>query len=354
MDEPAASGDAAAPTPEPPAAAEASLAEPLLRHYLFAVSTLGGYLVFRGYRVARRLDEGARAGRVQALAWACAALFAPAACAYLYEAGRLTRARIAVVGAAPGRWSLALPPLLYLAIGVGLLASRLSALWAPLVLLLPIPFVLLQADLNRLEAARLEPSAGPTAARTRAPSRWWIAALLPIAAFCLWRLDGRAARSLRTARVLAANSEVANASGSFSLRVPSRGWEQVAAGGIGDGGEALGLRKDRNEVWVVVYTQTATGTSLDEVVGFRRGLIQEERAYLLGIEETRFFLTGADLVPASYAKYRLKYPTALAVYMVLTTTVGDEIVEVVGFGYPDNQQDVEKLVRSLKVGARPR
>ena len=70
------------------------------------------------------------------------------------------------------------------------------------------------------------------------------------------------------------------------------------------------------------------------------------------INEKRFFLDGADLVPASFVRYRVLYTRGRGSYLVFTTTVGDQFVEVVGFAFDDAEADVTQLVRSLKPGVQ--
>jgi hypothetical protein len=78
----------------------------------------------------------------------------------------------------------------------------------------------------------------------------------------------------------------------------------------------------------------------------------QERATLVTVEEQRFFLEGADLVPASFARYRLRHARRFGSYVVLTTTVGDQYIEVVGYADDDSLGQVEKLVRSLRQGVQ--
>ncbi len=85
-------------------------------------------------------------------------------------------------------------------------------------------------------------------------------------------------------------------------------------------------------------------------MAYRRELVQQERGVLLKIDEQRFFLNGADPVPASFARYRVRYPRARGSFLVFTTTVGDLFVEVVGFAFDDSEADVTQLVRSLQPG----
>lgn len=339
-----------APNFEAPPVVEESLAEPLVRHYLLAVASCGTYLLFRAYRLARRLDVASRTSRARALTWACALLFAPAACAYLYEAARLSRLEIAAQGGRPSRRPLLVAPLLYAAIALALLASPAASLWSPLLLLLPLPFVLVQAEVNAFEARRSTMSAPPTAGKVHRLASIVAVALLPVTGFALWKLDRQTVTSLKTSRRLSAGAIVQGSTAQFSLRVPSRGWERVGPGSVGDGNEEFGLLTQRGEVWVVVYTQPVAGTSLDGVVAYRRELVQQERGVLLKIDEQRFFLNGADLVPASFARYRVRYPRARGSFLVFTTTVGDLFVEVVGFAFDDSEADVTQLVRSLQPG----
>lgn len=342
----------APPVVETPPVVEASLAEPLVRHYLLAVASCGTYLLFRAYLLSRRLDAAARASRARALTWAGALLFAPAACAYLYEAARLARLEVVAQGGRPSRRPLLAAPLLYAAIALALLASPAASLWAPLLLLLPLPFVLVQAEVNAFEARRLTMGAPPAAGPVRRLAPIVAAALLPVTGFAIWHLDRQNVTSLKTSRRLSAGAIVQNSKAQFSLRVPSRGWERVGPGSVGDGSEEFGLLTRRGEVWVVVYTQPVAGTSLDGVVATRRGMVQRERAVLQKIDEQRFFLDGAELVPASFARYRMLYPRALGSLLVFTTTVGDLFVEVVGYASDDAEADVTKLVRSLKQGVQ--
>jgi len=337
---------------EAPPVGEGSLAEPLLRHYLLAVASCGTYLLFRAYLLARRLDTTSRASRARALTWAGALLFAPAACAYLYEASRLSRLEIAAQGGRLSRRPLLVAPLLYAAIALALLASPAAALWSPLLLLLPLPFVLVQAEVNAFEASRLTKGTPPAPGKVRRLAPIVAAALLPVTGFAFWQLDRQTVTSLKTSHRLSAGAIVQDSTARFSLRVPSRGWERVGAGSVGDGSEAFGLSTQRGEVWAVVYTQPVAATSLDDVVAYRRGLVQSERSVLLKIDEERFFLDGADLVPASFARYRVRYPRARGSFLVFTTTVGDQFVEVVGFAYDDSEADVTQLVRSLRQGVQ--
>ena len=72
------------------------------------------------------------------------------------------------MGLRPRGGSLLVAPVLYLVLAGGLLVSPASSLMAPFAILLPIPFLLVQAELNELEAAR-------AAREPAAPARrsWW-------------------------------------------------------------------------------------------------------------------------------------------------------------------------------------
>jgi len=329
------------------AAAAPSLAQPLLLHYLLAVATLGAYLPIRAYHVARRLDPQARLNRAHAVVWACAVVFIPAACAYLYEVTRLARA---AAPAAPRRSSPLRAPALFLALGVVLLATRLADVWAALLLLLPIPFVMVQAELNRLE---VRPDPRPRAA----PTRWaWLvlAVAMPLSALAIYKLDHRALRTLLTTRSVARGATVRGTRAPCTLHIPAAGWERVAPGGVGDGAEDIGLRKRHGGAWVVVYTQPASATSLDQVVAYRRDLVKDsDGGHLQTLDERRYFLDGADMAPASYAKYTMRYPADTGAYLVLTVFLDDVAVEVVGYA-PGASKDLDELaalIRSVQPAA---
>ena len=279
--------------------------------------------------------------------WACAVVFIPAACAYLYEVTRLARA---AAPAAQRRSSPLLAPALFVALGVVLLATRLADAWATLLLVLPIPFVMVQAELNRLEVRR-EPRA-----RT-APTRWaWLvlAVAMPLSVFAIYRLDRKAVKTLLTTRPLARGALVRGTSAPCTLQIPAAGWERVAPGGVGDGAEDIGLRKRRGGAWVVVYTQPAAATSLDQVVTYRRDLVKDsDGGRLQELDERRYFLDGADMAPASYAQYTMRYPANTGAYVVLTVLLDGVAVEVVGFA-PGASKDLEELaalIRSVKPAA---
>ena len=103
-------------------------------------------------------------------------------------------------GGQPSRRPLLAAPLLYAAIALALLASPASALWSPLLLLLPLPFLLVQAEVNAFEAQRMrmgEPSAPGTVRRL---SPIVAAALLPVTGFAVWQLDRHGFASMKTSR----------------------------------------------------------------------------------------------------------------------------------------------------------
>ncbi len=328
-----------------------SLAVPLLRFYLLTLATFGVYLAWRGYQTARRLDPRGRSGRGRCLAWASAAFFYPAGCAVLFETSRLARLALQPLGVLPRGRSLLLAPGLCLGLSAFLTATRLSILWTPFILLLPVPALLAQDELNRLETACGDRTARPQ--RRVVLLSWALVALgLPVSAFALVKLDGKNVAALRSSRSLVAATRVAGTQPSYDLRVPSVGWQQVAPGILGDGTEDLAFRKHGGASWVLVYRSSTGGLSLDDVVSDRRRLLAEDRRSIDTFDERRFFLNAPNLEPASFARYGLSSAGEAGVMVVMATLLGDIRIEAIGYSNPANQRDVEEFVLSLRDTSR--
>jgi hypothetical protein len=326
-----------------------SLSEPLLRLYLLTLATLGGYLCWQMYRLGRGLDPRGPRDRRVGLAWAAAVLFAPATIALLLEIPRLARLQLRTLGVRSAGGSPILAPLVYGALVAGLMLSRLGTLWAPLLLALPLPFLLAQGEVNRLEIARAARAAEPVLPpRGRRWWRWAVAAVgMPAVALLLVKLDGRGFVALAKARRVVAGARVKHAD-LFTMQVAGLNWEQTGSGVVGDGSEAMGFRRRDGSSWLVVYVTDGGSLTLDGIVADRRRLINDSGELLVRSSERRFFLPGVDMVPASSAQHETRRGVSFGVYHVFSTIHDGKAIEVIGFAGPESQIPVEAFVNSVR------
>jgi hypothetical protein len=325
-----------------------SLVIPLFLFYLLAVATSGLFLAWWAYRLARTLDPYQRRERTYCLGWAVSVFFAPAAGALIYEVSRLAREERRALGKSTGRRSLAIAPVLFLALCIVLVA--VTAAWTPLLLLLPLPFVIAQHDVNELEKLRSATVAVAAVDRARWLHLGLIAVGIPLTAFAFYKLDREVVLTLTSSHSRRVGFTAAIGAGEFDFTVPSDGWQQVAPGVVGDGTEALCFRKNGGDLWVLVYDTPESQLSLAAIVAARRSMIESESLKIQESREKRFFLEGhANLLPVSLSEHRVTGPNFQGVYQVLSVATGARTIEAIGFSnpLPTNIQDIQAFVMSF-------
>jgi hypothetical protein len=330
---------------------------PLWRLYAYAVASFGLFLPIWVYRVARNQDPDP-ARRTTHACWA-AGCFIPAVCMALLH--HFTRQ--ASAGEEAGsenrrtrRWLPAHPSLLFAAVVLLWWLTPLSGFWFLSFLLLPVPFLFVQRQLN-LVAMRQPHDA--TVSPPPAPAPLWRRALqvgltvAGLAGFGLatWKMDRH-----ELARLVAAESAgaIRGTSGLYELHLGDRSWVRVEPGTYGDSDSDLELRGPGSETWIVVYAAPAGNRTLESVVSSRRGQLFEEFTPLRFGEE-RSFLPSADLVPLSVARYLVDFGLgAQGAYVVLTAQLETHMVEVIGYtGEMHRAQWLDDLVRSFALSPEP-
>jgi hypothetical protein len=302
--------------------------------------------------MARRLDPLGARDRTRCLMWAFGALFPPAACAVLYETVRLARRRMSELGVPPRGGSLLLPPTLFVLLVFGLGASRAGSMLAPYVILLPIPFLLVQGELNELEMAEEARASAPMARRSWLP---WSTVLLglPLSVFVVHQVDGSDLVGLRRGRNLAASAVIEGTNPRFSLKPPSDRWEQVEPGVVGDGLERYGFRQRSTGNWVLVFVHEAGDMTLDDLVAARREVLREASGLrLVGSQERRTFLAGSHMVPLSSARHETVSFGNRNSFLTAGVIHDNHAVEVVGMSrhVVTELAEVAAFVMSLQLG----
>jgi hypothetical protein len=144
----------------------------------------------------------------------------------------------------------------------------------------------------------------------------------------------------QTASPPVAGQPVRGTSARYEL-TPAPGWLQLDARADRD----LTLRDADSEAGVIVWYYEGADADMDKLVGWRRAALFKRGA--TDYRERRFFLTGADLVPASLARYAMPGPESLV--QVLTVVTERGAVEVLGGSAPGQEQDVNAVLDSLRV-----
>lgn len=219
-------------------------------------------------------------------------------------------------------------------------------------LLLPLPFLVLQLRLNRFKATLAEPGwvtrsyplvydlalAGlviAAAVRVVWPDLWQ-----QICSPVAWTDQGEE-------RPLVASVPVRGESGLYSLTPPDDDWARVDPDRFHAGSD-LSLVGPGRETRVFVWTD-CDGESVEDRVSFRRGkYTAADRA--VRIEERRELL-DEPFVPVSYARYRKVREGEPELSFIATIAHGDVLVEVIGrTGSVELVGgSLEALVRSLRL-----
>lgn len=311
----------------------------ILWTYLLCLASFGVYALVWVYRNARGF---AQLDRAAATAWALGSVAAPVACAVLYALGRRAQESLARRGGrALAPW---LAPALHAAIASLLLLTPLRALWTPVWLLLPLPLLLVHAQIRRTQ-----PSGPPVRRGRRAVEVAVVLLGLPAVGLAAYRLDEP------SARLLLAPGEggvVRGIAADYRLTLGDDSWRRVEPGTISDGDADLELMSRDRQSWIVVYAH-GPDLSLDAIVDARRQLIASGES-LQDFEERRFLLPVPDTLPTSLARYRVgANRLTRAEYVVLTARLAASFVEVMGYTVaPASQSErLVSLVSTLRPGA---
>ncbi|HEY0711128.1 MAG TPA: hypothetical protein VGF45_00520 [Polyangia bacterium] len=341
--------------PAPAQLPHSRLAEPLLRLSLACVATFGLYLALHVARLGGQLGNPPQKRRWP---WGLAVFFPPAACALLHQVPRLARAALPETASVsrPTSW---LAPALYAGLYLGSLIGPLASLMAPLVFLLPLPFVIMQAQLNQVVRAqlnqpmRLDP-AGAITVPPRNRRRWLWLAFLPIAGLLLYRLDHMELRGLADNTPVEKGSTVVDAvDGRFSLIVPSDGWHRVPPASLVEDDPEMGFRHNASgDVLVTRSRPVNEKGGLDDLVAGRREAIGEA-GKILSISEKRVFLSGAEFVPVSIARYVTRSMGVNNMsFHVASVVLAGRGIEVIGIGH-GHEDDDPLAVFVSSIAARP-
>jgi hypothetical protein len=220
----------------------------------------------------------------------------------------------------------------------------------PGLLIAPIPWLLMQQQLNRFKVSKLSGSETHWKSTPFKLTRLQYAALLPGILFIglgvydtynnVWRYSGE---------LLAKNETISSDQELYYLTVPNDGWKRIARGTISKESD-LELFSTSIGASAIVYTRCGTNLQMDLVVQNRRDLLQNDWDEFGYYEERQ--LLREIYIPISYARYSGTMSGQSALWWAATFITDNAAVEVVagGMGQGDTGQ-IERLIRSLRPGA---
>lgn len=217
-------------------------------------------------------------------------------------------------------------------------------------LLLPLPFVVLQARLNRFKDGLSDPI------WTKTPYRFGRdqGAMATLTIAVVWLLIGANfwpqvfSPSYWQGDTLAASVPIRGESGLYTLTPPDDDWVRVGRDLYYDGTD-LSLSGPGHKTTIVVWIK-CDGESVEERVRFRRG--ERKNAFGWAQIEERRELLEKPFVPISYARYhQIWIGIKPIVSFAATIAQGDVLVEVIGetLSAETDGESLEALVRSLQV-----
>lgn len=217
--------------------------------------------------------------------------------------------------------------------------------------LLPVPYVFMQRNINRFKE-----TLGATT-WTRKPYRFTGGHYVTMAiGLLVYALVGYTASEPMGGERLEAGVPVGGATGLYTLTPDTGDWIHVPAGTIVDGAdlELYGFYGSMAETSVAVYVMPRAGQTLDDVVRFRRSMVETDVSDV-SFQEHRGFLPGA-MTPVSYARYESKLLGFDEVLLVTTIETSDALIEVVGIttGDYNERRAVEALVSSVRLSGNTR
>jgi hypothetical protein len=300
---------------------------PCWQLYIYCVATLGLYLPVWTYRMIVALEPGRR---WRAVGWGLGTLFPVFGWVVLLELGRLAeewsgerRRRRGGSAVMPALWLVLLALVLWL--------TPLRAVVTASALVIPLPFLAIQATIN---AGYFADPLGPSP-----PQRWPAWRRWPLVAVGAG-LSMAAARYVdRAAYSFAATLASADGRGArrlFSFK-PPRGWLAVAPGTFGDADAELELARLDKTAWLVAYVWPGSHETLDGAVARRRAVIGAE-SDLTGLVESRGFLAESDR-PISWAFYGLgRFPQNAAMWVGTVLAENATIELLVYSALPERDQ----------------
>jgi hypothetical protein len=310
------------------------------------VASFGLYLPYWIWRTARQLRIGERY-RARPVWWALGSPIPVVTAAVLYEFNRRALTLAGRRGRAAG------PALACLGLFVLVALTPLPQLLLAVALVVPLPALWVQRNLNRAASHR------PEVAWPRRPLHVALAVALviglPLHGLTLYYLDLPAFR-LGVSPRLSRGSTVAGDCDLYALTLPSAGWRRVSQGTVTEGASDLELVGPGPETWAVVYTASTSDSDLESAVSNRRTIILKAGS-TSGYRETRRFLDGpVEFVPVSVATYDVHFGAAgPARYVVVTAQFESRVVEVIAYtGEPARHGDeLERLGSSFAAKPQP-
>lgn len=345
--------DMTAETPPPPPPEESPSGElrrvvpgplPLWGLYLVSVASFGLYLPYWIWRTARQFGIGER-NRSTPLWWALGSPAAPVGAGILYEFNRRATALAGTRGRA------AWPALAYLALFVLWRLTPLEDYYLAFALLVPVPFLFVQRNINSAAARRVAVAHPPR--RLLPALALTMVVGLPVVATTAWLYDWPRLKT-ELAHRLAGGARVAGQSALYELTLPSTEWKRVDPGTVGDDGSDLELIGPGTETWVVGYTASIRDSDLESTIASRRSMIFEVGA-ARGYDERRHFLPGSDFVPISVTVYDISFGMAgSGQYRVLTAQLDGHVVELVGYTVEPSHHagELDRLLESFAIKAK--
>lgn len=224
--------------------------------------------------------------------------------------------------------------------------------------ILPVPFLLLQAKLNRFKAGLADPIWTARPYRFR-PSELGLAAVIVafvavneigltrLLQICSPTQSPAQNRALNPGQSIEASVPVRGVSGLYTLTPPDGDWVRVARDHFGEDTD-LSLYNPGHDTKVIAWV-LCDGVSVEKRVRFRRG--ERKKDYdEVRIEERRQLL-DRPFVPISYTHYHGTWSGKPALSFAATVAHGDVTVEVIGWTRAVERAggSLEALVRSLRL-----
>ena len=315
------------------------------RFYWLSVATFGFYLLAWIHHVAKRGWPGRRYS-LGPIPLALGCLCTPVCASFLYDCEVQIRACFARRGIRrPGRAGGVV--VLHLMIVIVFALTPLRLFWIIPLVLLPLPFVLIQSQINTLH--RIEATGHSTKLSFKPVQRAIVGIGTPLLAAGLWLFDVPTSQHHFTPS-LAAGTAIAEKDAAYTLTIPSASWRRVQEGTVGEDSD-LELSGPGEETWLVTYSHQADDGALEETVAQRRSMIFES-GNVTAYEEVRLYLDAADHHPVSIADYYLENGIAgHGAYVVATALLQERVIEVIG--YTEEPQvylsEIKQLVKSLAI-----
>ena len=137
----------------------------------------------------------------------------------------------------------------------------------------------------------------------------------------------------------------------FQLTIKNAGWKRAKAEALVEGAE-LELINPATDAWAIVYVTESVESSIDDQVDFRRGQIKgnDENSKLI-IEEIRSFLPDTEMIPVSYAKYKIRSTMRTEFWYVATIRSPKYMIEMIAYHSEGGESDngFESLVKGLTI-----